>query len=260
MNNSLDPSNDPADELARLRQELTLAQARLEQIQKRKSSLLTMASHDLRTPLAIIQGYSQLLTAELAPAAGTDVAEYLTNILAHIDLLGKMVENLVALDSYERDEIKLALVRRNLNDVLDHALGQIEGLTVLKNLVIDYELPANPAWVRVDEDEIQRAFYNVLSHAVKYARPESHLRLAISRSDGFYRVELHDPYRYLTVEVLTRLFTLAEAGNGGIASMRGMDMGLVLTRHVIERHGGRVEATSEANRGMAIVLYLPSDG
>lgn len=254
----LDAANDPEEEIARLRQELTLVLARLEQTQQRKSSLLTMASHDLRTPLAIIQGYSQLLSSELAPAAGTDISEYLSNILAHTDLLSKMVENLVALDQYEREEIKLTLSRRNLNDLVDHALGQIEGLTALKNLGIIYDAPAMSTWVRVDEDEIRRAFYNVLSHAVKYARPDSQLRLGIGRRDGFYRIELHDPHRYLSAEMIARLFTLAQVGKDGIASMRGMDMGLVLTRHVIERHGGRVEATTEANRGMTIALYLPS--
>lgn len=259
MPNPSDVSNEQREQIARLRHELVLTQTRLEQAQQRKSSLLTMASHDLRTPLAIIQGYSQLLATELQPAAGTDVAEYLSNILAHIDLLSKMVENLVALDHYERDEINLTLARRNLNDLVDHALGQIEGLTALKNLDIDYEAPSRSTWVRVDEDEIPRAFYNVLSHAVKYAKPDSHLRLAIGRADGFYRVELHDPHRFLSAEMIARLFTLAQVGKDGIASMSGMDMGLVLTRHVIEHHGGRVEATTEGNRGMTICLYLPAD-
>ena len=254
-----DSSNNQEQEIARLRHQLSDVQARLEQAHQRKSSLLVMASHDLRTPLAIIQGYSQLLTNELEPMAGSDVAEYLTNILAHTELLSNMVENLVALDQYERDEVRLTVAKSNLNDLIDHALAQIEGLTILKNLEIHYEAPIKPGWVCVDEDEIHRALFNALSHVIKYARPDSHLRVGIEQNDGFYRVELHDPNRYLPVETLTRLFTLTQISKDGVASLRGTDMGLVLTRHVIERHGGRVAAASAANQGLTIALYVPSD-
>lgn len=247
-------------ELQRLRHELGEARKQLAELQKRKSSLLAMAVHDLRTPLAIIQGYSQLLAADLPPDLDAAAAEYITNIIAHSDSLAKMVENLLALDQIERGELLLRTSLFNLNDLVDEGLAQVEGLAQIKTLSIHYQPAPQPVLVDVDEEQIHRAIYNLLSHLIKYARPASRLLIAVEHRAGLARATFLDPNRMVPPEVLSRLFDLVDVGHDSIQSLRGMDMGLVLTRHVAERHGGRVEAVCQKSRGMSIVLTLPARG
>lgn len=248
---------DNNDELIRLRRELLRVQTQLDRAQRRKSSLLAMAAHDLRTPLAIIQGYAQLLEAETAGETDTATAEYVTNILAHSESLGHMIENLVALDQIESGNLRPSAAPYNLNELVEHALAQVEGLLKIKSLSFAYSGTLTPAWVEVDEHLIQRALYNMLSHASKYARPSTQLRVEIEPDGSYYRVQLHDPQRQLPPEMLAKLFDLAELNHDGFASLRGMDMGLVFTRHVVEQHGGRVAATCVTGHGMILALYLP---
>lgn len=244
------------DELQRLHRELAQAQELLERQRRRKSSLLAMAAHDLRTPLAIIQGYSQLLAAE--PASQLDTtSEYIDNIVTHADSLGKMIENLITLDQLERGETHPAPTRNDLNELVENAIAQVEGLTKLKELVVHYQPAPVPVWVAADVEQTDRALYNLLSHAIKYARPGSELRVEVDRPGQFGRVALRDPQRRLGPDITERLFDLVEVNGNGPTSLRGMDVGLVLARRVADAHGGAVEATSKPDCGTTLSLSLP---
>lgn len=243
------------DELRRLRRELAQVSLQLDLLQQRKSSLLAMAAHDLRTPLAIIQGYSQLLADDLLPDASPAVREYVVNILAHAESLGNMIENLMALDQLERDQLHLTAECVELCDVADQALAQVEGLLLVKELTIE---SANmPVCVTADEGQVRRILYNLLSHTAKYARPASTLRLEVRSEDGYGCVSLTDPNRYLNEDTVARLFELVDVNTSGHMALRGMDIGLVLARQVIERHGGRVVAASAPQQGTTLSFYLP---
>lgn len=245
------------DEIIRLRRELVQLQKQLAQTQVRKSSLLAMAAHDLRTPLAIIEGFAQLLESELDTDNNPAAAEYVSTILAHSDSLDHMIENLIALDQIESGQLRFSAVICNLNELVEFALAQVEGLLKLKNLSFIYHGTPAPAWVMVDEHQIQRALYNLLSHASKYARPGTQLQIEIGQESAFYNIQLHDPQRQIPPEMLSRLFDLADVNPEKRLSLRGMDLGLVFVRHVAEQHNGRVAATCVAEHGMTLKLYLP---
>lgn len=245
------------DELHRLSQELAQVKARLARLERRKSSLLAMAVHDLRTPLAIIKGFSQLLAADLSPNADADAREYIGNIVAHADSLGAMIENLVLFDQAERGELRITCDQCDLSELVDQAIAQVEGLTSLKNLTIRSRISVDPVRVAADEKQLGRVLYNLLSHATKYARLESELFVEVAAEDGFGRLALRDPHLFLNDNVLARLFDLVENGAKDGAALWGTDMGLVVARHIVEAHGGRMEASCERLSGVTLRLYLP---
>ncbi len=258
----MDTPDSPAEvpvgqdnELRRLRRELAQVSLQLDLLQQRKTSLLAMAAHDLRTPLAIIQGYSQLLADDLLPEATPAVREYVVNILAHAESLGNMIENLMSLDQLERNQLHLSVDCVELCDVADQALAQVEGLLLVKELKI--ESANTPVCVTADEGQIRRILYNLLSHTAKYARPASTVRIEVAADGAFGRVSLTDPNRALSEETVARLFELVDVNTSGHTALRGMDIGLVLARQVIERHGGRVAAASSPQNGTTLSFFLP---
>lgn len=243
------------DELRRLRRELAQVSLQLDLLQQRKTSLLAMAAHDLRTPLAIIQGYSQLLADDLLPDASPAVREYVVNILAHAESLGNMIENLMSLEQLERNQLHLAVDCVELCDVAEQAMAQVEGLLLVKELTVESD--TSPVCVTADEGQIRRILYNLLSHAAKYARPASTLRLEVVGDGSFGCISLTDPNRFLTEDTVARLFELVDVNTSGQTALRGMDIGLVLARQVVARHGGRVAAASTPQTGTTLSLYLP---
>jgi signal transduction histidine kinase len=257
MDDQWDAKTALEDELHRLSRELELAKARLARLERRKSSLLAMAVHDLRTPLAIIQGFSQLLAADLSPDADADAREYIANIVAHADSLEAMIENLVLFDQAERGELRITCDKCDLGELVDQTIAQVEGLTSLKNLIIRCRVSPNPVRVAADEKQLGRVLYNLLSHATKYARLESELFVEVAAEDGFGWLLLRDPHLFLNDDALARLFDLVENGAKDWSALRGTDMGLVVARYIVEAHGGRLEASCERLRGVTFKFFLP---
>ncbi len=254
------PEADESGELRRLRRELARTNAKLERLQRRKSSLLAMAAHDLRTPLAIIMGYSQLLELGLAADADPTIREYVTTIVAHAASLRNGIENLVVLDGMERGEVTVTPTRCDLVELIGQALAQVEGLMVVKALDVTVDMPPAPIWVMADEDAVGRALYSLLSHAEKYAREHGRLLISVSGDEQIGRVAVRDPDRRLSAETVARAFDLVEVGRDGRPAVRGTDLGLVVARHVAEAHGGRVEAASDDAGGTTFALSLPRAG
>lgn len=252
----LDENRTTNDELRRLRRELEQARKQLAQQQRGKTSMLAMAAHDLRTPLAIIQGYAHLLAAE--PVAQSETtSEYIDTIVTHADSLGKIIENLITLDQFEGGQMRLSRGRHDLNELVDHAIAQVEGLTKLKKLVIRHRPAQSAVWIDADAEQTGRALYNLLSHTIKYAHPGSEIRVEVNLVDPLASVTLRDPQRHLSEPMFSRLFDLVEVNRDSPASLRGMDMGLVLARRVADIHGGAIWAKSDANNGTSLTFSLP---
>jgi signal transduction histidine kinase len=246
-----------SEALRRTQRELERVKARLERLQQRKSSLLAMAAHDLRTPVAIIQGYSELLAGALAAETDAAIREYLTTIVAHATSLRHGIENLVALDQMERGEVQLTAVRCDLNDLVAQALAQVEGLMTIKSIDITIDAPPEPIWVAADEEQVGRALYSLFGHAEKYAREHGPLIFTVAAAGEFGLVTVRDPNRLLAEPMVSRAFDLVEIGRDGRAALRGTDLGLVVARRVAEAHGGRAAVQSEAGQGTTFALYLP---
>lgn len=254
------PDDDMAvnGEIRRLRHQVVELEALLGRFHHQQSSLLAMAVHDLRTPLTIIQGYAQLLSIELTSSGDPTIDEYTTNILAHAESLGNMIENLVALDQVERGQLRLSSLQCDLNVLVDEALAQVEGLLKVKNLQIRYDAAPSAAWINGDEHQIRRGLYNLLSHTIKYARPHSELHVNVDRDGPFYCVRFLDPQRNLPDDVLLKLFDAASTQQSGTNSLHGIDLGLILVHHVAEQHGGRASASCSPSKGMTLVFCLPA--
>lgn len=251
-------ATSPEKELQQLRQELADIDAQSERQQQRKASLLAMAAHDLRTPLAIIQGYAQLLASEPALAANKDVTDFLDNIIVHADALGIMLENLFSLDQLDRHALHLLPSRVELIELVAQAIAQTEGLARVKGITFDLQREERAAlWVNADAAQIERVLYNMLGHTIKYGRPHAALLINICQGDGFARLELRDPHRFLAPEIVAQLFDPIETPHTSISSLRGMDMGLVLARQVVKAHGGIADANCEPGRGVTLCLRLP---
>lgn len=251
------PEDNESEELRRARRELERVKARLERLQQRKSSLLAMAAHDLRTPVAIIQGYSELLAGTLAAETDPAVREYLTTIVAHATSLRHGIENLVALDQMERGEVQLTAVRCDLNELVAQALAQVEGLMVVKSIDVAVDTSPEPLWITADEEQVGRALYSLFGHAEKYAREHGRLFFAVTAADQMGLVTVRDPNRVLPEQMVGRAFDLVEIGRDGRAALRGTDLGLVVARRVAEAHGGRAAVESDAGQGTTFALYLP---
>ena len=243
-------------ELLRLEQRARLG---AEASNRAKDEFLAVLSHELRTPLTAMLGWIRMLAGNRldreATAHAVEVIERNTRLQAQIveDLLdvsrfisGKMVLEI-------RDVAPAAVLRTAVEGVQAAAAG--------KGVAIELDVDAASASVRGDGGRLQQVFSNLLSNAVKFTPAGGRVAVTAGPEGGGLRVAVTDTGRGIDATLLPHVFEPFRQAEG--ASRRthtGLGLGLAIVRHLVELHGGRVEALSPGlGHGATFTVWLPAD-
>ena len=225
-----------------------------------RDEFLSIASHELRTPLTGIKGYAQIL--QRAHLRGQLDEERLGRSLATIDdaadRLTALVDDLLDVSRIRTGHLPLRLTTVDLVATLREVTDRYrDHLGEQHNL--DLELPEDPVFAGVDVDRLEQVVTNLLSNAVKYSPAGGAVQLSLVGGEGGALVKVTDSGIGLPPESLEAIFQpFGRAANATRRSLPGMGLGLYICRTLVERHGGRIWATSGGeNRGTTFGFWLP---
>lgn len=229
------------------------------ELDRMKSEFLSTAAHELRTPMASIMGFSELL---LAREYDTDKRR---DMLDRINRQSKRLTNLL---NELLDLARIEARRGKDFDLQEHQVGALvsEAIGALMmpgdGRAVELIMPSEPIHILVDQAKIQQALTNVLSNAYKYSPDGGAIRLEVLCDDGhqgWVGLRVSDEGIGMTTEQLRhafeRFFRADTSGN-----IPGTGLGLSVVKEIIELHGGRVELQSEYGKGTQITLWLPLTG
>ncbi len=233
------------------------AAAREVRLAELKSSFVSSVSHDLKTPLALIQLFAE--TLELGRLKNTDRAqEYYRIINSEARKLTRLINNLLdfskieaGLRSYRREPIDLAVMVKR---VLDALQSQFQHNQFTVTLATSPEAPV----VLIDPEAAEQAIENLLSNAMKYSPEHRDVHVEVDAVDGYGRVRVTDrgigiPPR-LQRKIFRKFYRIqTDAGSGP----QGTGLGLAIVDHVMRGHGGFVRVDSEPGRGSTFTLHFP---
>ena len=232
------------------------AAAREVRLAELKSNFVSSVSHDLKTPLALIQLFAE--TLELGRLKNTDRAnEYYRIINSEARKLTRLINNLLdfskieaGLRLYKREPVNLAGLTRGVLESLDSQF-QHNQFSVATRL--DPDVP-----VLIDKEAAVQALENLLSNAMKYSPEHREILVEVDRLDQYGLVRVHDrgigiPAR-LQRKIFNKFFRVqTDAGSGP----QGTGLGLAIVDHVMRGHGGFVRVDSEPGRGSTFTLHFP---
>lgn len=215
--------------------------------------------HDLRTPLAVIQGYSHLLAGELPPETTAQARDYLATIIAHTNLLNHLIDSLVLVEQALDGQQPRVFTRCDLYHLLSLSIDEAGWLATEKQLALHVDSQAEPLWVEVDERSVRQALYNLLWHGIRHARPGSELALAVDSGGDSVCVTLCDPRCVTTTAGLEPVLIWPDPGTGqGLMEPATTDLNLLAAGVVAAGHRGRLEVFRGAGGGARVSLYLPT--
>ncbi|MDP9372425.1 MAG: PAS domain-containing sensor histidine kinase [Chloroflexota bacterium] len=231
-----------------------------------RDRLLSVASHELKTPLTSIKGFAQLLQRDLARPEGrvTDRGRHhLAALLHQLDRLTGLVNELLDVTRLEADELELRRERCDLvalaAEAVEHAnlrLAATRAGHARPRVALDTSQASLVGhW---DPGRLDQALTNLLDNAIKFSPAGGRVRVAVREGAGWAQLTVADEGIGIPVAELANLFKpFARAGNVTGQGYSGFGLGLYIARRIVERHGGRIWAESVEGRGSAFHLRLP---
>lgn|GEM_PF-1585125 len=232
------------------------ARAEAEAANRLKDEFLITVSHELRTPLNAIFGWSQLLrTGKLnAEKAQQAIAIIERNAKAQ----AKLVEDLLDTSRIIVGKLHLELQPLNLAAVIISAVDSMRHTTEVKNIELQMQL-AHVESVLGDQNRLQQIVWNLLSNAVKFTPPGGRVDVSLSQVDSLVQVIVRDTGVGIKAEFLPHVFERFRQADGSTTrKFGGLGLGLAIVRHLVELHGGTVQADSDGEgQGATFTLKLP---
>jgi PAS domain S-box-containing protein len=233
---------------------LRAANSELERLSKAKSDFVSMISHEFRTPLTSIQGFSELLTSELLTPA--EISDFATTINENAVRLARMIGDVLDLDRLEAGQTELRPTTVNIAEIVTMVLHSFRPTASGHAFItrFDGDLPG----VTCDADLIIRVLTNLVANAIKYSPAGGAVTISVSGTDRCIRVSVADEGLGVPVTDLETIFErYARLTRPEQATIAGTGLGLPIARQIVELHGGRIWAESAGTGGTAVHFELP---
>ncbi len=248
-----------AEELAH-RAALAIDNARLHQecqtANRLKDEFLTTLSHELRSPLNAILGWAQLLRGGLDAATAARAIETIErNALAQTRLVSDLLDGSRIITG----KLRLKTRRVPLVAVVEAALEAVRVAAAAKNLQLESQLDASLTLTLGDPDRLQQVIWNLLSNAIKFTPAGGRIRVRLERVESQAQIAVSDTGSGISAEFLPYVFDRFRQADASITkSHGGLGLGLAIARHLVELHGGTVQAQSRgAGQGATFIVQLP---
>lgn len=249
-----------AIENVRLLQLESTARASAEESNRLKDEFLATVSHELRTPLTAILGWSRMLEGGTLPAEMA--ARAIETIKRNAKAQAQIIDDILDVSRIITGNLYLELQPIELAPVLDAAINVVRPTAEAKGIQIEVNFLPEPASVPGDSNRLQQVFWNLLANAVKFTPAGGRVTVQLRRSSSEVEIEVTDSGQGITPEFLPFVFDrFRQADSTSTRQHGGLGLGLAIARHLIEIHGGSIEARSGgAGQGATFIVRLPLAG
>ncbi|MFO7773391.1 MAG: ATP-binding protein [Dehalococcoidia bacterium] len=228
----------------------------LKNLQTTRRELIGNISHEFRTPLAGIKAMAETLR-EGAIDDKEVARDFLGRIDDEVERLTQIVAELTELSRIETGKAELMLEPVNLNPLVEEVIDQLGPQVERQQLTVDKKLATDLPAVEVDKARIRQVIVNLVHNAIKFTGPGGKITIATEADDGSVTVSVSDTGVGIANSDLPHVFERFYKGDRARSEGGGTGMGLAIARHVVEAHGGSVQAQSEEGRGSTFSFSLP---
>jgi len=227
---------------------------KLDEIQE---NFVSTVSHDLRTPLGFIKGYTTTLLREDAEWDRATTREFLEIINDEADRLRILIDNLLDSSRLQSGALRMQFQNISLDIVLRDVVSRAEVFGF--DSPVKFNIPSSKMIINVDPARISQVFDNLFSNAIKYA-PKSKLTLTSKQENDKAHIIVSDTGPGIGAEHLEKIFDRFYRVPGTNGGGRGSGLGLFICRQIIDAHHGKIWAESILGEGTTFHIYLPLVG
>ena len=226
------------------------------QTERTRNALLSAVSHDLRTPLATIQGAVSGVLEQGERLSAGERRELLQTALDEAEHLNRLVHNLLELTRVESSGLRLRKEWQSLEEIAGSALTRLERM--LRGRPVRVDVPADLPLLHVDGILVEQVLLNLLENAARYSAPDAAIEIRARALPEGISVEVRDEGPGFAPAELQHVFD--KFYRGSAAKGRGAGIGLTICAAVVQAHDGKIEAGNRPEKGAYVRFTLPRDG
>jgi signal transduction histidine kinase len=236
---------------------LEVERERLAHANRLKDEFLSVLSHELRTPLSPILGYAHLLAHKRL--TGDDATEAAFSIERNARDQLRLIEDLLDVSRIIMGKLRVEVALLSLHEVVMSAMETVQLMADKKNITIDFQERGTLPFLNGDEARLRQVVWNLLTNSIKFSPEGGRIEVTLEQVGQDARIAVCDNGKGIAPEFLPYVFErFRQADDYLTRSAGGLGLGLAIVRHLVELHGGRIEAYSAGiGQGATFTVYLP---
>jgi len=246
-------------------QRLRTAYRELKKLDKAKSEFISIASHQLRTPLAAIKGYISMILEGTYGNLLEKTKKPMENVYQSNERLIKLVNDILNVTRIEAGGMEIKFEKSSLEEVINSAVEELKVAADQKGIFIKFEKPKDPLpKILIDKDKVRQVILNVVDNAIRYTNKggvtlNAKCQMPNAKTEGKITIEMKDTGEGMTKYELSKLF---ESFSRGVAGTRlyteGVGLGLYIAKKLLDFHAGKIWAESPGpGKGSTFYIELP---
>lgn len=229
----------------------------IRQLEQMKSEFAANVSHELKTPLTSIKGFTETLKNGAVNDENMR-GKFLDIIDMEAERLTRLINDIMTLSDLENRKADARLEKIDMNSILYDVKDVMETLAVHKNINIDFVRDDSNPNIMGSHDRVKQLMINLIDNAIKYTPEGGKVRTAIYHDGSYVYIEVSDTGIGIPKEHIPRLFErFYRVDKSRSRSMGGTGLGLAIVKHIVSSMDGKIEVESEPGRGSKFTVMLP---
>jgi len=248
-----------AGDLAKANDSLFAANLKLKELDRQKTEFVSIASHQLRSPLTAIKGYTSMILEGSYGAVAEKMHQPLQNIFESSQRLVVVIEDFLNITRIELGRMKYEFANLNFKELAEKVVNDQQTAAKQKGLTLSFVAEGGEYVVTADSGKLSQVISNLIDNAIKYT-PTGTIEVKVSDGEGKVRIAIKDSGVGLTKDMMPKLFEkFVRADDAGKVNYSGTGLGLYVAKQMVEAHKGKIWAESEgAGKGSTFIVELPA--
>jgi PAS domain S-box-containing protein len=223
--------------------------------EQRKDEFISMTSHELKTPVTSLKGFTHILQRRLAKLGDQQGLHYLARMDAQLNKLTKLITDLLDISRLQTGSLAFQKERFNLDSLIDEIVENVQAATTTHAIVVEGR---TDAYVLGDKDRLGQVFINLLTNAVKYSPQADKVLVRLFREHNQALVSIQDFGIGIDEAYHQKIFErFYQVSDPEERTYPGLGIGLYISKEILDRHAGAITVTSRKGEGATFSVTLP---
>jgi len=251
--------NQKSQFLIKKDEELTIANNRLLELDKVKTEFISVAAHQLRTPLSAIKWIFSLLISEDSTNLNSEQRSLIMKGYESNERIIHLINDMLVVTRIESGKIQYNFTPIHIEDLINNALLDFTGIAYTRKINLSFEKPSRPLpYINADLEKMRGAIQNLIENAMTYTQNGGRVVLKAALENNMVKVSIKDNGIGIPEHQQSSIFSkFFRADNATKVQTNGSGLGLFIVKNTIEKHGGKVDFESVLGKGTTFYFTLP---